>query len=105
MQTKKYTVTNLTDHYIRILGIRSIEIPKQCSDFVLELPDNSAKKTIARLKGSYPFLKIVEYKEPVKQTISIQPVQPVQTVQTPAPDPKEATQEASKSDKNAKSGK
>lgn len=98
MQTKKFSVTNLTDSYIKIMGIRTITIPAQCVDHVLELPDNSAKKTVAKLRGQYPFLQFSEISE--KQ----QPA-PVQSVSAQTTTDTKEAEQASKSEKSSKNGK
>ena len=92
MQTKKYVVTNPTSSYICMMGLRRLEIPALCKDLVIELADTSAKKVIGRLRAQHPYLKIAEYKEPVKAAA------PVQEVKAPV---QEKVEEA-KADKSSK---
>ncbi len=61
--SKTYLVTNQSEGSICVTGRTRIDIPGLCKDLPLSLPDNTARKTILRLKQRYPLLKIREVQE------------------------------------------
>lgn len=63
MKNKKYLVTNNGEGSICVSGRTRIDIPGLCKDVPLELPEVTAKATIARLKQRYPLLKIRDAQE------------------------------------------
>ena len=62
METRKFLVTNSGEGSICVTGRNRIDIPGLCVDAPIELPENTARQTVARLKQRYPLLKITEVK-------------------------------------------
>lgn len=60
MKNKKYLVTNNGEGSICVSGRTRIDIPGLCKDMPLELPEVTAKATVARLKQRYPLLVFKE---------------------------------------------
>lgn len=59
----KYIVNNPSDTFISMQGHSTLTIPNNCTNHIIELFPATAKKTIASLRGRFPFLDIKEYKE------------------------------------------
>lgn len=60
MNTKNFLVTNNGEGSICVSGRTRIDIPGLCKDLLLELPEVTAKTTVARLKQRYPLLTFKE---------------------------------------------
>ena len=64
MQSKYYKVTNNSEGAIVLMGRACVKIPGKCIEHVIKLPAASANNTVARLKQSYPMLKITSTDAP-----------------------------------------
>ncbi len=92
----KYSVTNISDRFLSIQGLSTFSIPGNCKDHIIELNPATAKKTIANLKGRFPYLEFKEVKEGATNA-----AQTVQTVANAAPKTEETKVEQAVVDEKA----